>query len=270
MSLTLNPPGGSRQPLGGSASHDHLKTRKRIVEMTSVEKPEEEKVKRHLVLRALLQLTILLPILSALLFIPAGRLDWVMGWVVLGAYLVGLGLTNLLVSLRNPELARERADTPATAKKWDRILTNLANLPTLLMLPIAGLDIRFGWSPRVGWSVQLMALVVFVLGYALFGWAMMANRFFSSLIRIQKDRGHVVVSSGPYRYIRHPGYLGMIAMQLSAPLALGSLWAMVFGGISRCLYIVRTVLEDKTLQEELVGYREYVKMVHYRLIPRVW
>jgi protein-S-isoprenylcysteine O-methyltransferase Ste14 len=122
----------------------------------------------------------------------------------------------------------------------------------------------------VSWPIQLISLTVFVLGYALLGWAMMANRFFSPLIRIQKDRGHVVVSDGPYQHIRHPGYLGMMALQLSAPLALGSLWAMVFGGVSSCLYIVRTALEDKTLQEELAGYREYVKKVHYRLVPRVW
>jgi protein-S-isoprenylcysteine O-methyltransferase Ste14 len=108
-----------------------------------------------------------------------------------------VGLTNLLVSLRDPGLARERVNTPATAKKWDRILTNLANLPTLLMLPFAGLDRRYGWSPQVSWPIQLISLTVFVLGYALLGWAMMANRFFSPLIRIQKDRGHVVVSDGP-------------------------------------------------------------------------
>jgi protein-S-isoprenylcysteine O-methyltransferase Ste14 len=238
--------------------------------MTSVERPEKETTKRHLVLRALLQPIVLLPILSTLLFVPAGRLDWGMGWAVLGAYLAGLGLTNLLVSLRDPGLARERANTPATAKKWDRILTNLANLPAFLMLPIAGLDRRLSWSPQVGWPVQLIALVVFVLGYALFGWAMMANRFFSSLVRIQKDRGHAVVSSGPYQYIRHPGYLGMMALYLSAPLALGSLWAMVCGAMSGCLYIVRTVLEDGVLREELEGYGEYAGKVRYRLLPGVW
>jgi protein-S-isoprenylcysteine O-methyltransferase Ste14 len=245
-------------------------SRKKNTEMIVVDTPKHETTRRQLVFQALLQPIVLLPILGGLLFIPAGSLDWIMGWAVLSAYLGGLGLTNLLISLYHPDLAKERANTPSSAKKWDRTLTNLANLPTLLMLPVAGLDKKYGWSPQVSWPVQLGALVIFVLGYAMVGWAMMANRFFSSLVRIQKDRGHVVVSNGPYRYLRHPGYLGMIALQLSAPLALGSLWAMVFGVISGCLYIVRTILEDRTLQEELEGYREYALEVHYRLLPWIW
>lgn len=226
---------------------------------------------RHLVLRALLQPIILLPILGALLFIPAGRLDWVMGWTLLGTYLMGLCLITLLVSLKDPSLARERASSPGTAKRWDRILTNLANLFTMpLMLPVAGLDERLSWSPRIFWLVQLLALAFFILGYALAGWAMMVNKFFSSLVRIQTERGHTVVSNGPYRYIRHPGYLGMIAMQLAAPLALGSLWAMIPGGLASCLYVLRTVLEDSTLQAELAGYKEYAERVRSRLLPGIW
>ncbi len=238
--------------------------------MTSVGNSEGELSRRHLVSRALLQPIVLLPILGALLFGAAGRLDWVMGWAVLIAYLAGLGLTNLLVIVHDPGLALERAHTPATAKQWDRTLTQLVNLPTLLMLPVAGLDLRHGWSPVVARSVQLGALAIFLLGYTLVVWAMRANRFFSSLVRIQQDRGHVVVSSGPYRYVRHPGYLGFIALALSAPLALGSLWALVCGGISSCLYLLRTVLEDRTLQEELEGYSTYAEQVRYRLLPGIW
>jgi protein-S-isoprenylcysteine O-methyltransferase Ste14 len=226
--------------------------------------------RRHLVMQALLQPAVLLPILGALLFGAAGHLDWVMGWAVLIAYLVGLALTNLLVIVHDPGLARERAHTPATAKQWDRRLTQLVNLPTLLMLPVAGLDLRYGWSRPVARSVQLAALAIFLLGYALIIWAMMANRFFSSLLRIQQDRGHVVVSGGPYRYVRHPGYLGFIALALSAPLALGSLWAMACGGISCCLYLLRMALEDRTLREELEGYRAYAEQVRYRLMPGIW
>jgi protein-S-isoprenylcysteine O-methyltransferase Ste14 len=238
--------------------------------MTFVDKSEGEPTRRHLVLRALLQPIALLPILGALLFGPAGRLDWMMGWAVLIGYLAGLALTNLLVIHHDPGLARERAYTPATAKQWDRTLTQVVNLPTLLMLPVAGLDLRYGWSPTVARSVQLAALTVFFLGYALVIWAMRANRFFSSLVRIQQDRGHVVVSGGPYRYVRHPGYLGFIALALSAPLALGSLWAMACGGISCCLYLLRMALEDRTLREELEGYRAYAEQVRYRLMPRIW
>jgi protein-S-isoprenylcysteine O-methyltransferase Ste14 len=211
-----------------------------------------------------------LPLLAALLFIPAGDMDWAMGWAVLGVYLTGLCLFNLLVILHDPELAKERVNPPAGTKKWDRTLTNLANLPILLILPVAGLDRRYGWSPPLGLPIQEAALVGLVVALILVAWAMMTNRFFSSLVRIQADRGHTVVSDGPYRFVRHPGYLGMMAMVLSAALALGSLWGLICGVLAGCLYIVRTALEDRTLREELPGYTEYARKVRYRLLPWVW
>jgi protein-S-isoprenylcysteine O-methyltransferase Ste14 len=226
--------------------------------------------RRRMIVRALLHPVVLLPLLGALLFIPAGGIDWPMGWAVLGVYLTGLCLFNLLVILYDPGLAQERVNPPAGAKKWDRTLTNLSNLPILLILPIAGLDRRYGWSPPVDWAVQVAALVGLALTLVLIGWAMMSNRFFSALVRIQVDRGHTAVSSGLYRYIRHPAYLGMMAMPLAAALALGSLWGMVCGAIAGSLYIVRTALEDRTLREELPGYEEYVRKVRYRLVPWIW
>jgi protein-S-isoprenylcysteine O-methyltransferase Ste14 len=197
-------------------------------------------------------------------------MDWAMGWAVLGVYLTGLCLFNLLVILHDPELAQERVRPPEGTKKWDRTLTNLANLPILLILPVAGLDRRYGWSPPLGLPIQVAALVGLVLALVLVAWAMMTNRFFSSLVRIQADRGHTVVSNGPYRLVRHPGYLGMMAMVLSAAPALGSLWGLICGVLAGCLYIVRTALEDRTLQEELPGYADYARKVRYRLMPWVW
>ncbi len=214
---------------------------------------------------------VLLPILAALLFIPAGRLDWLMAWILLGVYLAGLFATSLLAARIDPGLARERRKAPEGAKSWDKILINLSNLIFfLVMLPLAGLDRRFGWSLQVHLAVQIIALGVFVLGYALVGWAMASNCFFSAIVRIQDDRGHAVASGGPYRYVRHPGYVGMITMLLVAPLVLGSLWALLPAGLTTLLYVVRTAMEDKTLHEELTGYAEYAQRVHYRLLPGIW
>jgi protein-S-isoprenylcysteine O-methyltransferase Ste14 len=238
--------------------------------MTLKEKPQASITRRGMVVRALLQPIVLLPFLGALLFIPAGGIDWPMGWAVLGAYLTGLCLFNLLVILHDPELANERVNPPAGTKKWDRTLTNLANLPILLILPVAGLDRRYDWSPPLALPVQVAALVGLLLALVLVAWAMMTNRFFSSVVRIQADRGHTVVSNGPYRFVRHPGYLGMMAMVLSATLALGSLWGLICGVLAGGLYIARTALEDRTLREELPGYAQYTRKVRYRLVPWVW
>jgi len=237
--------------------------------MQPAEKPVE-KTDRLLLLNAVLGPLVLLPLMAALLFIPAGDAGWAMGWAVLAVYLGGLLATNLLVSLRNPGLARERLHIPPSAKKWDRTLTTLANLSIFLMLPAAGLNRRCGWPPEVDLALQWSFLAVYLLGYTLFGWAMLSNRFFSSQVRIQADRGHVVESGGPYRFVRHPGYLGAVVTLLSIPLALGSVWAAVFGVISAGLYILRTALEDKTLLQELPGYREYARVVRYRLLPLIW
>jgi protein-S-isoprenylcysteine O-methyltransferase Ste14 len=119
-------------------------------------------------------------------------------------------------------------------------------------------------------ALQIAALVVAALGYALGTWAMGANAFFSKIVRIQKDRGHAVATGGPYRYLRHPGYLGTIVFELATPIMLGSLWALIPGGLGALLLIIRTVLEDRTLHEELDGYEKYAQKVRYRLLPGIW
>ncbi len=238
--------------------------------MTGAEDPGKAVFQRRMILRAVVHPVVLLPLLGALLFIPAGSADWPMGWAVLGVYLTGMGLFNLLVILRDPALAMERVKPPEGTKKWDRTLTQLANIPICLILPLAGVDKRFGWTPPLAWPVQVGALVGLALALVLIGWAMMSNRFFSSLVRIQAERGHTVASGGPYRYVRHPAYLGLLAMPLTAALALGSLWSLICGAAAGCLYIARTVLEDRALREELPGYLEYARRVRYRLLPRIW
>ena len=138
------------------------------------------------------------------------------------------------------------------------------------MLVIAGLDGgRFGWS-SMPLPLAIAGLVTLVLAYAVIAWAMAANTFFSTTVRVQEDRGQRVVSSGPYRLVRHPGYVGMILMYVGTPVMLGSWWALIPGGLNGVAFIVRTALEDRTLQEELDGYKEYAGRVPYRLLPGVW
>ncbi len=135
---------------------------------------------------------------------------------------------------------------------------------------MAGLDFRFSWSLHIPPVIQSLALIGVVLGYVLGGWAMVVNKFFSAVVRIQKERNQTVISDGPYKFVRHPGYTGAILALLSMPIMLGSLWALLPAGFIASLTIVRTFLEDKTLQEKLEGYKEYAKKVKYRLLPGVW
>ena len=224
-------------------------------------------------LRVLLQVILLDLILAALLFLPAGRdhLDWGMAWALLGVYSAGLLVTFLLLELRDPDLARERAKIQGGTKGWDKKLIGLFNaLAYLVMPPLAGVDRRLGWSPPVSPAIEWLALIAFLLGMGLFDWAMLSNRFFSGTVRIQADRGHTVVVDGPYRVVRHPGYVGMIVMFVSPPLVLGSLWALIPAGLAALATVVRTALEDQTLQVELPGYAGYAQRTRYRLLPGVW
>jgi protein-S-isoprenylcysteine O-methyltransferase Ste14 len=135
---------------------------------------------------------------------------------------------------------------------------------------LAGLDQRYGWTNGFPVAAQIAAVAICILSYALFIWAMASNRFFSQIVRIQSDRDHVVATAGPYRYVRHPGYAGMVVFELAMSTLLGSWWAILAGGVCSSLIILRTALEDRTLQVELPGYAEYARQVRYRLLPGVW
>jgi len=206
--------------------------------------------------------------LGAFLFISAGRLDWPAAWIYTGIATVDGILLLLLVS---PELMRERTHPKADAKAWDRVFARLTGpLGSTVILVVAGLDKRFGWSSQVPLAVQVAGLIAFMLGMGLLTWAMAVNNYFSLVVRIQTDRGHTVVTGGPYRYVRHPGYVAGIIFQLGTPLLLGALWALVPAGLTALLLVVRTTLEDRTLLNELEGYWEYAQQTRYRLLPGVW
>ncbi|TEU16366.1 MAG: isoprenylcysteine carboxylmethyltransferase family protein, partial [Anaerolineales bacterium] len=173
----------------------------------------------------------------------------------------------------NPDLVVERAQSRGK-RDLDRALAGVMALygPAGICI-VAGLDVRFGWSAcatGIPPALLIAALAIAVLGSLLTTWAMASNRFFYGVLRIAKDRGHTVATSGPYRYVRHPGYVGAIAFDLATPLILGSPWALIPAGLTTCIIILRTVLEDRTLQDELDGYQDYAGQVRYRLLPGVW
>ncbi len=208
---------------------------------------------------------------AVILFVSANRLDWVMGWAYVGIFLA-FDLATLLVSLRtHPGLLVERADLQEGTKPWDKVIVRLAAgyLPMACWL-ISGLDDRFGWSDDISLPSQIIGLTGVALGYALVAWAMTANAFFSVTVRIQSERGHKVAAGGPYQVVRHPGYVGAILFNMFTPIMLGSWWAMIPAVLAAVGYIVRTALEDKALQKELDGYREYAQKTRYRLLPGVW
>jgi protein-S-isoprenylcysteine O-methyltransferase Ste14 len=207
-----------------------------------------------------------------LLFFSSGRLDWIWGWAQLGVLGAFLAAHPLLLIPINPELLaeRERGMRDREVKEWDRWLAPLAAGMLVPLMLVAGLDVRFGWTGPMPLASHLAGLLLSMLGYALFLWAMVSNAFFSEGVRIQEERGHTVATEGPYRYVRHPGYAGAIVAALATPFLLGSLWGLLLASTSAALYVLRTGLEDKTLTEELPGYREYALQTRYRLVPGVW
>jgi protein-S-isoprenylcysteine O-methyltransferase Ste14 len=233
----------------------------------SVNQPNGESDLTSRVRKRMLQVVIQTLLIAAILFIASGRLDWVWAWAYLG---VGVGILVINALVLPPELIAERGQPKENVKDWDRILTTLTLFPTLGGLIVIGLDERYGWSSQLAWGIRLIALAFLALGQGLFTWAMASNKFFSTAVRIQIDRSHTVASGGPYRYVRHPGYVGYIISWLATSLALGSLWALIPAGLVMCLMVVRTALEDRTLQAELDGYPAYARRVRYRLLPGIW
>jgi protein-S-isoprenylcysteine O-methyltransferase Ste14 len=199
-------------------------------------------------LKQLLSVCLSLTITAACLFCSAGRLNWSNAWVLLGlSFVAGLAFT----AGRDPGLATERRNVKA-GKRWDKVVVGF----TVLLGPMAvwitaGLDDRFRWSKGISPLAVAAGLVIAALAAALIAWAMRSNRFFSSVVRIQKDRGHTVIDSGPYRFIRHPGYAGTFVFILVTPLILGSYWALVPAAATASGMVLRTMLEDLTLRREL-------------------
>ena len=205
------------------------------------------------------------------LMLSAGRWNWGAGWLYVFIFLAFDAATALVVLPQSPDLLIERSQRTPDVKNWDKVIMPLAaGIFPLLCWILAGLNERWTWDPGVSQEVQLVGFLLTVIGHGIIVWAIGANSFFSTVMRIQEDRGHQVADRGPYQIIRHPGYFGAILFSLGIPLLLESWWALIPGVISAALYILRTQLEDRTLGEELPGYLEYSSRVTFKLIPGLW
>jgi protein-S-isoprenylcysteine O-methyltransferase Ste14 len=222
--------------------------------------------------RVVVQLLVFVVIVPFLPLLISRHWNWWEAWVYAIIYILGFVLSRMLVARHHPDLLAERArfTQHEDAKPWDKWLAPAVGLGGGLIPLVAGLDALFDWPPTFSLPVKILALAIILAGYALGSYALIENRFFSGMVRIQTDRGHNVVSSGPYHWLRHPGYAGALLAYLATPFFLDSLWAFLPAVLLTILLVIRTALEDRTLQDELTGYREYAGLVRYRLLPGLW
>ncbi len=224
-----------------------------------------QKARTQMVLRALLAPIIMI----GLLFLTAGTWRYWQAWVYLFINMFILILMGTVLT-PNSELVEERLNPKEGMKGWDKFYFAVTTPLYVLALVLAGLDQRFGWTANMPLSIYWASVVIYILGQAIFQWARYTNQYFSSVVRIQADRGQTVCKDGPYKYVRHPGYVGGFLFTITVGLGLGSWYASIPQVIAACMLIWRTAREDRTLQAELPGYAEFAKETKYRLLPGVW
>jgi len=223
--------------------------------------------------RQWLGLVVVYHLIPLILLVCGGELGWWQAWLY-SLLIVAAGIGGRMwAEQRHPGLMAERQNIEnfQNAKAWDKVLAPLMAVSVgYPMVFVAGLDHRYHWSSEFPVWLTVTGFILISLGYGFAAWALAENRFFSSVVRIQTDRGHVVCDSGPYRFVRHPGYAGNIIALFGIVLALGSVWALIPAAVATIIAVIRTVLEDRTLQQELPGYRDYARRVRYRLIPWIY
>jgi protein-S-isoprenylcysteine O-methyltransferase Ste14 len=202
----------------------------------------------------------------------SGAWAWWEAWIYAVLTFFGFMISRGLASRRHPDILDERARSMGLqgAKRWDKILAPVVALGSFVILIVAGVDKLNGWTAPYSITAKIATVIVIVLGYVLGTWALVENKFFSGIVRIQSDRGHRVVTTGPYRFVRHPGYAGALWTYLAIPILLDSIWAFIPALLLVFALVLRTSLEDQTLQAELPGYKEYTQKTRYRLFPGIW
>jgi len=227
--------------------------------------PADSRLKARFLTREIMGVVLM----AAFLFLSAGTMAWTAAWVLLGIMALWVAGTAYVLFRWLPDLIAERLGPRKGGKSWDMAILGVVGIGNLIRLIVAGLDFRYGWSVVPFW-LQITAAVIVAGAYALMVWATYSNKYFSQVVRIQDERDHAVATGGPYRYIRHPAYVGSVLSELFVPLLLGSWWALIPDVIDAVLMIVRTAMEDRTLHQELDGYKTYASEVRYRLIPGIW
>ena len=220
--------------------------------------------------RIILQLILLFVILILLLFLPAGTWDWLQAWLLVLFLMIYFILYIYFGIYKNPEQTKERSKIAPNVKRWDKVIMSIYTilLPTVFIL--AGLDVGRLKISTVPLFIQILSWAGLVFAGTIIMWTVISNTYLSRYARIQEDREQQVIISGPYQYVRHPMYLGIIVLFLCIGPALVSFLAMISGGLIGVLFIIRTAREDQMLQDELEGYSVYTKQVRFRLVPGIW
>ena len=210
-------------------------------------------------------------VLLAAFFGSAGTLAWPEAWLYMIIQYSFSMTFAIWLKKYNPELLRDRmAFLKPAAKRWDKAILLVSTIVFVPYLILPGLDaVRFQWS-SVPSLIKVVAFIGIILSLVLVFWVMKENTYLSRIVEIQKERGHRVITTGPYQFVRHPMYLAVIVLFNSIPVALGSLWSLIPSAVLTLLILIRTFLEDKTLHEELQGYSSYAEKVKYRIIPGIW
>ena len=227
-------------------------------------------IDRKILVRFAVRETMGILMLAVALFWAAGTMRWWQAWALVAVTAAWVLGTAIVIGRNNPSLFAERLGPRKGGQRWDTALGSVRGLLQIAILVLAGFDHRHAWSAGIPAVAQIIALLLCALGYGAVVWATASNAFFSAFVRIQAERGHTVVTGGPYRTIRHPAYAGGLLTAVSTPILLGSWWAFALGLVDAALVILRTHLEDRTLQAELPGYAEYAGRVRSRLVPGVW
>lgn len=223
---------------------------------------------RKLLGRTVLSLAGFLLFLAVALFMPAG-IGWIEGWVFLFVFVLQIVAAAVYLWYKNPEIYVARRAIHRGTKRWDKALL-VPLLPSLAAIfPVAGLDRRYHWS-SVPLGLLVLGCALLSLGMFVSTWVEAVNKFAEPGVRIQAERGQRVIDTGPYGIVRHPMYAASFLLFAGIALALGSYWALIPAAVASLVLVVRTVLEDRTLQNELDGYKEYAARVRYRLVPGLW
>ncbi len=222
--------------------------------------------------KVILRMALVVLVFPLLPMIISGVWAWWEAWAYAILSALGFIISRALAARRHPDILDERARSMEMqgAKPWDKILAPMLAFGSLLILIVAGADKSFGWTSPYSLNAKLVSLIFIIFGYAFSSWALIENKFFSGVVRIQTDRGHHVVTTGPYRIVRHPGYSSALWTYLATPILLDSLWAFIPTILLIIVLVVRTSLEDRTLQAELPGYKEFTQKTRYRLFPGIW
>jgi len=217
----------------------------------------------------LLLVMVFFPLLPMII---SGRWDWWQAWVMGALFLLSFIVSRAIAAKKTPDILKERANyaTQGNTQAWDKWLSPVVAFGSVFILMAAGLDDRFDWSPDLSLGLELSGLALILIGYIFGSYAFVENAFFSGTVRLQPERDQTVVSTGPYAWVRHPGYLSSLIASLGMPLLLDSLWAFVPVLIFGFFFVLRTHLEDRFLRENLAGYSDYAKEVRYRLFPGIW